>query len=219
MYPLIKYPKLEFDYISLYEQKDWGKTADELFYKAFIYLLFIKAIKIYSFKDEKSILGIFNFKVNGFYVKLNNYFKTEDLFLNLILNSVKEINKKYKNKSNLKYNVQYLIDEFLGSNNNEYNRPEKKFITRLIKRYTRKYNWIELEKETKYFRLVSNYKVKVEDTRLLLLNDSFRGLSSISLIEKRNNFYLGDFEKVLSKIVKIDFANRYPSNNDDTDID
>ena len=75
----------------------------------------------------------------------------------------------------------------------------------------------ELEKETKYFGMVSMYKVKIEDSRLLLLNDSFRSLSSISIQEKSNNIHLRKFEKDLSIIIRNDFQTRYPSNDTDTD--
>ena len=215
LYALVKYPKLEFDYISLFQQKDWDKTASELIYKAFMHLLFVKAIKVSSFKDKKSLLGVFDYKIDGFHLKLDSPYITEDVFLNLVLKSIKETNSEYRDKSNLKYNVQYLIDEFLGPRNNEHNRPEKKFITRLIKRYTRKYNWLELEKETKYLGLISNYKVKIEGSRLLLLKDSFRTLSTISRKEKANNIKLGYFDRELSKIVKNDFQRRYPTNDSD----
>ena len=217
LYPLIKYPKLEFDYISLYQQKDWDKTAEELFYKAFMHLFFVKAIHVNCFKDQKNILGIYNFQIEGFHIKLKNTYATEDIFLNLVLKSIKETNKKHGSKSKLDYNIQYIIDGVLGSKSKEYNRPEKKFITRLIKRYTRKYFWLELEKETKYFGMVSMYKVKIEDSRLLLLNDSFRSLSSISIQEKSNNIHLRKFEKDLSIIIRNDFQTRYPSNDTDTD--
>lgn len=219
LYPITKYPKLEFDYVSLHQKKKWDKTAVELFYKAFMHLFCSKSIAIYSFKDNKNILGVFNFKVDGFFLKLKDSYFTEDLFLNIILNSIKEVEEKYRAKSNLKYNVEYLIDEFLGSNNNEHNRPEKKFITRLIKRYSQRYSWVELEKETKYLGLVSNYKVKIEQSKLLLLNESFRSLSAITLKEKRNNKNLGAFEKTLSKLVETDFKRRYPRNDHDSDMD
>lgn len=219
LYPIAKYPKLEFDYVSLYQQKDWDKTAVELFYKAFMHLLFTKSISVYSFNDNKNILGTFNFKVDGFLLKLKDSYFTEDIFLNIILKSIKEVEEKYRVKSNLKYNVEYLINEFLGSKNNEHNRPEKKFITRLIKRYSQRYSWVDLEKETKYLGLVSNYKVKIEESKLLLLNDSFRSLSAISLKEKRNNKNLGAFEKTLSELVESDFKKRYPSNDHDSDVD
>lgn len=61
------------------------------------------------------------------------------------------------------------------------------------------------------------YKVKIEDSRLLLLNDSFRSLSSISIKEKSNNMHLRKFEKDLSRIIRNDFQTRYPSNDTDTD--
>ena len=214
LYPLVKYPKLEYDYISLYQQKDWDKTVVELFYKGFMHLLCVKAIKIYSFKDKKSIFGIINFKVNGFYIKTDEPYFTEDIFLNLILKSIKAVNLKYKKKRDLFYNIKFIVDDFLGTS--EYSRPEKKFITRLIKRYTRKYNWLELEKESKYLGLVSKYKVRIEESRLLLLNDSFRKLSTISIKEKPSNINLGYFERALTIIVKRDFEGRYPS---DTDTD
>ena len=215
LYPLVKYPKLEYDFISLYQQKDWDKTALELIYKAFMHLLFVKAIKISSFIDNKTILGVFNFKTKGFQIKIKEPYFTEDIFLNVVIKSIKETNDKYRDKSNFKYNVKLLLDDFLGSNYTEHNRPEKKLITRLIKRYTKKYSWLELEKESKYLGLISNYKVKIEESRLLFLKDGFRSLSLISRKEKSINRDLVLFERELSNIIRNDFHRRYPSSDND----
>ena len=216
LYPLVKYPMLEFDYISLYKQKDWDKTASELFYKAFLHLFFLDAIKIFKFNDKKRILfGLINLNYQSYYIKLNGSIQNEDVILNLLLRSIYELEKKHREKSDLKLNIKYLIDEFLGSNNNQYNNPEKKFITRLIKRYTQKYNWVELEKESKFLGLISKYKVRIDQVKLRLLNESFRLLSDFSVQEKINNVEIGRFEKVLSNIVEKDFKRRYPSDDHD----
>ncbi len=208
LYPLVKYPKLEYDYISLYQQKDWNKTVDELFYKAFMYLIFVNAIRIYSFKDNEILFGVFKKEVNGFYIELNDFSTTGDIFLNLLLKSINESN------NNLENIVSNSINALLGSSNNEYNRPEKKFLTRLIKRYTIRYSWIELEKENSFLGLISKYKVKIEENKLLSLKEDFRSLSALSLKEKPNNIDLVNFERELSKIVRSDFRNRYPNNDD-----
>jgi hypothetical protein len=217
LYALTKYSKLEFNTIPLQNHKDWDNTTIELFYKAFFHLLFTRTIEIYVFTDKQSFLGLFKSDLVGYQVKIKKYNTHDDIFLNLVLKSIKETNAKFRDKSELKHIVEHLIDEFLVSKTREYNNPEKKFNTRLLKRYARKYSWLELEKEKKYLGLVTNYKVKIDEVRLNPLKDSFRELSTISRKEKLNNVKLGVFERKLSALVLKDFKKRVPSSDNDID--
>lgn len=126
LYPLIKYHKLENNYISLNTQKNWDKTVSELFYKSLMHLALVGAIKIHFFNDNKNVLGVFNIKINGVYLKLNDTYLSEDIFLKLILKSIKAVNLKHIKEHNLKNYIEYLVEDFLGPSNNEYNNPEKK---------------------------------------------------------------------------------------------
>jgi hypothetical protein len=220
LYPLKKYPKLEYDYISLFQQKDWDKTVDELFYKAFCHLFYSNEVNVFLFKDKKHFLfNCFTLSQVGYELKTQGNVYNEDVFLNLILKKIYQTNSKYKEKSDLESIIEEIINDSLGSKVNEYNNPEKKFITNLLTEYAKKYSWIKLEKESKYLGMISKYKVNIDVNKLNALKKGFRKLNELSINERNSNIEFIAFEKELSRIVSYDFKRRYPSNDNDNDTD
>lgn len=212
LYPITKYPKLEYDYITLFQKKDWSQIADLLIYKSIFHLIFNDTIRVFEFQDDKKILfGTFTINKDGYYLKVNKRSFVEDLFLSQIIDSIDEVEVNYKRRSDIQMIIKCLLDGFLG--NEEHNNPEKKFITRLLKRYTKEYSWIELITEKIVFGLSKKYKVKISDKKLNELNAHFRILNETTIKQQKNFSKLAFFSSHLSSVVENEFKRRYPKSD------
>jgi hypothetical protein len=209
-----EYPHLEFDYVSFYQKKDWEIIAYKTFAHTILNLVINKNIQIFRYEDEKHYLKLQKTTSAGYYFKLIKPIESEDLFSQTFVNAIKVTFIKYGNRNYLDKLVHEVINNLIGKNE-EYNRPQKKFVLENLKSYSKKYKWINIESENKLMGLYKNYKVKIEKIYIPRLTEQHRELKNKHCDLLKSNPRYKVFNDYLKDVIKNDFSNRYPSNDND----
>ncbi|WP_353779928.1 hypothetical protein [Winogradskyella sp. 3972H.M.0a.05] len=215
LYVIGQYPQLEFNYVSVFPKKEWKKIASETISLAFLNLIQCKAIKLHKFTHKDIYVGgLYSREVLVHYFEvLNTENIPDDLFSETIIKLINETESKYGNHKKLWKVLKRIGDFYLGENK-EYSRPEKRYVIEIIKQYTKKHEWINLESEPKLMGIYKDYKINIKPIYIPRIKMQHEAIKELHLNQKRTNPKYKIFVDNLVKRVNSDFTRRYPSDND-----
>ncbi|WP_460219058.1 hypothetical protein [Psychroserpens sp. MEBiC05023] len=204
-----KYPKLEYNFVSVFPKKEWKVIAFDTINLAILNLALTGTISIHSYKDEQSFLGGFKYKSRGYYFKIEDIFTDEDLLTKAILNAINEVDKKDLTVINLRDVIPKFLNTFLDANNT-YGRPEKQFIIELLKRYSRNNKWLTIEHKEKLLGIYRDYAIKIEPIYIPRIHMQHQELLDAYKSEAKYNRSYQLFRNKFREELNWDFKRRHP---------
>ncbi len=212
LYVIGENPHLEFNYVNIFEKRDWSKIAFETISLAILNLVLDQIIDIYEFEDKEYYLSGFHIRtIKGYHFKVLNSIKKDDLLSKDIFIKIKSVEKQIYVGDKLNKLIREILDIYLA--NGEFNRPQKRFVTEILKRYAKKLKWLKIEETTKLLGIYKDYKIDFNKIYIPRINMQHSDLKEAHKELFRDNPIYRRFTKKLKELLQNDFERRKPKND------
>ncbi len=212
LYVIGENPDLEFNFVKIFETRDWSKIAYETIVFAVLSLVIDKVITIYEFEDQEFYAsGLYKRKFKGYYLKTIKPIVKDDMLSKIIVTKIDRVEKEYGNDRDLKKIVKEVLNSYLSTD--EHNRPQKKFITEILKRYSKKLDWLNIKETKKLLGVYKDYKVDFDRIYIPRINMQHSAIKNKHFELRRENVLYRNFAYKLKDVLDTDFERRVPKSD------
>lgn len=213
LYVIGKYPNLEYNFVSVFPKQEWGTIAFHTINLAIFNLVLTGTISIHGYEDEVSYLsGLKKSKKRDYYFKIEDISTDEDLLTKSILSAINQINEEDIKIKTLRHVIQLVLDKYLGSKE-VYGRPQKQFVIELLRRYSKKYDWLKIVHTEKLLGIYRDYKIEIEPIYIPRIKMQHQDL----IVAYKNEIMINRpfifFKDTVYNALEIDFRRREPSDD------
>jgi len=214
LYIIGKDPDLEYNFVTITEKKEWNLIAADTINLAILNLVLSGTIEIHEFQDEKAYLfKLIKKKIVNYRLQIIDNSNNEDFLTNSILNATSKIANSGDKIKDLSKVISKLLDSYLGANS-EYSRPEKHFIVEILKKYSKKHDWLKIVSKKKMLGIYKDHKIEINRIYIPRISMQHENLIDYHSAELQKSLDYRVFRGILREILYEDFQKRLPQDHD-----
>ncbi|WP_299522296.1 hypothetical protein [Winogradskyella sp.] len=210
LYVIGKYPRFKYGDFSNSENFNWKFHTIATIRLTILNLINRNIVEIYQVqKVHRYIFGLIEKEATDYYFKVVDLHLDKDWFSVLVHDAINEVNRS-KNPNLYKY-IKLIFDEIIFSHS-DYRDPSRAFIIQILRKYSNLFEWIELIKKKKFFKLLDDYEVKVEEIYIPRINMQHKSLTALDSRLYHNHRDYSDFYHSLESAISRDLERRKRKN-------
>lgn len=206
------YPNLDFSRTTIVESIDWEEVAVRTISLGFLKLLDERTIEITQNTHAVSYLNELYKKISDCHeIFIADLSTNQDLLVKELLSTIDKL-KDYNCSSFLFKFTRQFLNQYLGEFNT-YNKPEKKFVISVLRKYASEYKWLNISNDARFLGIIlPYYKVDLERIYLPRLSMQHSNLESYHKRLLNKDPAYRSFVRELHKVLTNEFQRRHPSN-------
>ncbi len=206
MYVIGKYPRLEYGFLSSSSRFEWRHHAVETVRLTLLNLINNQVLNVSKVVISESFaFSAMDNRIQDYKLTIVDLQMDKDLFSVAVYNAINEVNRSHD--FGLKNYVHKIIDKVL-ENHETYLNPTRAFIIVLLRKYAKRFKWIQIIKSKKALGMIDKYSVKVEEIYIPRIDMQHKSLVDLDNNLIRNNKDYREFSDQLNKMIEKEFSSR-----------
>ncbi|WP_111682770.1 hypothetical protein [Winogradskyella tangerina] len=216
LYVIGKYPRLEYGFLSKSSKFDWQRHTIDTIRLTILNLINNQVLRLTQVEvSETFLFNTFKFRKVDYQLEVVDLQADKDLFSVSVYKAINETNRN--EDVGLRTYIDNIIDKVLQKHE-MYLNPSRAFVIVLLRKYAKRFKWIQLIKSKKALGLIDQYKVKVEEIYIPRIDMQHKSLFDLDNNLFRNNSQYRAFSHSLNEMIAKQIDRRRPNfDNDDFD--